>query len=131
MCHSLPFVFTPFFIPSVTLSLVTWLICVPHLIYPAMPKSILTTSLHVNNVGLPFSLKFSWVNEWIFEGWELRSSAGCDAWMPLLACYAHCLRFHNTMSTSYYYCLVHYSKELYRCASKTWVMGCVCTWQTP
>ena len=99
MCHSLPFVFTPFFIPSVTLSLVTWLICVPHLIYPAMPKSILTTSLHVNNVGLPFSLKFSWVNEWIFEGWELRSSAGCDAWMPLLACYAHCLRFQNTMPT--------------------------------
>jgi hypothetical protein len=39
------------------------------------------------------------VNEWIFEVWKLRSSAGCDAWMPLLTCYAHCLRFQNTMST--------------------------------
>ena len=70
-----------FFSNVVFLSLVTWQICVPHLI----PSHAIIYPYYLNNVGLLFSLKFLWVNEWIFEGWEFASSAGCHAWMPLLA----------------------------------------------
>jgi len=70
-----------FFSNVVFLSLVTWQICVPHLI----PGHAIIYPYYLNNVGLLFSLKFLWVNEWIFEGWEFASSAGCHAWMPLLA----------------------------------------------
>ena len=66
-------VVTRFFSNVVFLSLVTWQICVSHLI----PSHAIIYPYYLNNVGLLFSLKFLWVNEWIFEGWEFASSAGC------------------------------------------------------